>query len=277
MKSTQSIRPRAPQGYLMLLAIVFGAVFLTVLGALSSYVLTENRSQSSTTGRSKALAIAEAGLEYYRWHLAHFPTDLKNGTGGSGPYVMPYYDPEGGQTGTFTLGITGNTSCGQITSVDITSTGTPNDGSNVSRTLYAKYAQPTVAQYSYVLNSSDWASSERIINGPYHTNGGVRLDGTANSSVTSSLSTWTCTSSFGCGQSIVKPGVFGTGPNQQLWSYPTPQVDFAAIASDFPTIKTVAQAVSNHALYFPRISSGSTGVNAGKGYHLIFNSNGTVT
>src|SRR6266481_7904362 len=115
-------------GYLMLLAIVFGAVFLTVLGALSSYVLTENHSQSSTTGRSKGLAIAESGLEYYRWHLAHFPTDLQNGTGHAGPYVIPYNDPEGGQTGTVTLGITGNQSCNQITSIDINSTGAPNDG-----------------------------------------------------------------------------------------------------------------------------------------------------
>lgn len=260
----------------MLMALVFGTVFLTVLGALSGYVLTENHSQSSTTGRSKALAMAEAGLEYYRWHLAHFPTDLQNGTGAAGPYTIPYNDPEGGPAGTITLGITGHQSCGQITSIDINSTGTPNDGSNASRTLYARYAQPTVAQYSYVLNSSDWASSERVINGPYHTNGGVQLDGAANSSVSSSLLTWSCTSSFGCSPTATKPGVFGTGTHPELWSYPTPQVDFGAIAADFTSLKTLAQA-GGGALYLPRISSGASGVNAGKGYHLIFNSNGTVT
>ncbi|KND50045.1 MAG: hypothetical protein AB203_03590 [Parcubacteria bacterium C7867-008] len=277
MKRTTSYLHGHPRGgYLMLLALVFGSIFLTVLGSLSSFVLTENHAQSASTGRSKALAMAEAGLEYYRWHLAHFPTDLQNGTGAPGPYSLPFTDPEGGTTGTITLGIAGHMSCGQIRSIDITSTGSPNDGSNVSRTVYAKYAQPTVAEYSYVLNSSDWASDERIINGPYHTNGGVRLDGVANSSVSSSLSTWSCTASFGCSPSVVKPGVFGTGPHPEYWSYPTPQVDFAAIAADFTSLKTLALA-GGGALYFPRTSTGTTGVNAGKGYHLVFNSGGTVT
>lgn len=260
----------------MLLAIVFGAIFLTVLGALSSFVLTENHSQSASTGRAKALAIAEAGLEYYRWHLAHFPTDLQNGTGHAGPYVVDYYDPEGGQTGTFTLGITGNQSCGQITSIDISSTGAPSDGSNVTRSLYARYAQPTVAQYSYILNDSVWAGDDRVINGPYHSNGGIRMDGTGNAPVTSSLSSWSCTSSFGCSTTQTKPGVFGTGPNQNLWSYPTPQVDFSGISADFSALKTKATASG---IYLARYSTGTntTSANYWKGYHLTFNANGTVT
>ncbi|HEV7121483.1 MAG TPA: hypothetical protein VGN56_01500, partial [Candidatus Paceibacterota bacterium] len=267
-------------GYLMLLAIVFGTVFLTVLGALSSYVLTENHSQSAATGRSKALAMAEAGLEYYRWHLAHFPTDLQNGTGHAGPYTYAYNDPEGGSVGTVTLGITGNQSCGQITSIDINSTGTPNDGTNVSRTLYARYAQPTVAQYSYILNDSVWAGSDRVINGPYHSNGGIRMDGTANAPVTSSVSSWSCTSSFGCSPTKSVNGVFGTGPNQNLWSYPTPQLDFSGIAADFSSLKTKAQAASpNGGIYLARVSTGTNTTNANywKGYHLTFNANGTVT
>jgi hypothetical protein len=266
----------ARKGYLMLLAIVFGAIFLTVLGALSSFVLTENRSQNSTTGRSKALDMAEAGLEYYRWHLAHFPSDLQNGTGQPGPYSIPYNDPEGGQVGTITLGITGNQSCGQITSIDITSTGAPNDGSNASRTLYAKYALPTVSLYSYILNDSVWAGSDRVINGPYHSNGGIRMDGTANAPVTSSVSTWSCTSSFGCGVTTSQPGVFGAGPNQNLWSWPTPQVDFAGIAANFNGLKTKAQASG---IYLPRYSTGTnqSSTNYWKGYHLTFNSNSTVT
>lgn len=274
-------------GYLLLMAIVFGAIFLTVLGALSSYVLVENHSQSAATGRSKALAMAESGLEYYRWHLAHFPTDLQNGTGAAGPYTIPYNDPEGGQVGTVTLGVTGNQSCGQITSIDITSTGAPNDGTNVSRTLYAKYAQPTVAQYSYILNDSVWAGSDRVINGPYHANGGIRMDGTANAPVTSSLATWTCTSSFGCDgtgsnppANKVEPGVFGAGPNQNLWAVSTPQVDFTAIAANFSALKTKAQAAApNGGIYLPRVSTGTntTSANYWKGYHLTFNANGTVT
>jgi hypothetical protein len=270
------IYKKIPRGYLVLLALVFGTIFVTVLGALASSVLSHNRSVFNTTARSEGVTIAEAGLEYYRWHLAHLPNDLQNGTGQPGPYSIPYQDPEGSQAGTIALGITGNKSCNTLTSIDITSKGTPTDMPAASATLIARYAKPTVALYSYVLNSSDWADSGRTINGPYHTNVGVRMDGTANSSVTSSLSTWNCSASFGCSPTVSKPGVWGTGPNQTLWSFPTPQVDFTAIAADFTTLKTTAQNTTG-ALYFPRVSTGTTGVSAGKGYHLIFNANGTVT
>ncbi len=61
-----------------------------------------------------------------------------------GPYVVNYDDPEGGVAGTYTLAIDPNTSCGELTSIDINSTGQPT-GSNVSRTLTVRYTQPTVA------------------------------------------------------------------------------------------------------------------------------------
>jgi hypothetical protein len=256
----------------MLLAIVFGSIFLTVLFALSSYVLIENKLQTSETSKTKALAIAEAGIEYYKWHLAHFPNDLQNGTGAAGPYTITYNDPEGGQAGTIVLKITGNNSCGISTSIDLESKGTP-QGSTKSATVYARYARPTVAQYSYVINSSVWAGADRVINGPYHSNGGIRMDGTANAPVTSSLATWSCTSSYGCSPTATKNGVFGAGPNQSLWSYPTPQVDFAAIAADFSSLKTTATA---QGLFFPRYSNGNGGVSYYKGYHLKFKSDGTV-
>ncbi len=259
----------------MLTTIVFGAVFLSVLGALSSFVLTENRAQLNATAGSRGLAIAEAGLEYYRWFLAHNPNDLQNGTGHAGPYTIPYDDPEGGQTGTITLDITGNTSCGQTTSIDIRSTGTPAEKVTADRTVVARYARPTVARFSYVLNSTVWAGDDRVISGPYHSNGGIRMDGTANAPVTSSLSSWLCTSSFGCSPSQTKTGVWGAGPNQSLWEYPVPQVDFAGIAADFTNLKTAATATG---LYFPRYSSGTIGQsNYWRGYHFIFNGNGTVT
>lgn len=271
------------RGSIMLLALVFGAIFFTVFTALSGYVLSGNNFEIQKRAQSEAVAIAEAGLEYYRWHLAHFPNDLQDGTGHPGPYTITYKDPTGGDVGTYTLNINGNKSCGQITSIDIDSTGVPADDTNVSETLVARYARPTVARYSYVINGSVWAGPDRIINGPYHSNGGVRMDGTANAPVTSSLSSWTCTSSFGCTPNKTEPGVFGSGNNQNLWKYPTPQVDFKAIESNFSSLKTIAK---KQGLYFSRYSSGTGGwswwwggnsSSYYRGYYLIFNGDGTVT
>ncbi len=265
----------APRGYLMLLGIVFGAIFLAVFGGLSSFVLSQNSAQSRATGDAKAFSIAEAGLEYYHWFLAHNPGDITHGTGGPGPYIIPYADPEGASAGEIELEIVGNTSCGQTTSIDIRSTGKPNDGSGAEETIVGRYAQPTVATFSYILNDSVWAGEDRIINGPYHSNGGIRMDGTANAEVTSSLSNWLCTSSFGCSPNQTKDGVWGAGPNQHLWSYPVPQVDFSGIAADFSSLKTLAQA---EGIYFPRFSTGNSNGSAyWRGYHLVFNANGTVT
>jgi hypothetical protein len=67
--------------------------------------------------------------------------------------------------------------------------------------------------------------------------------------------------------------VWGAGPNQTLWSYPKPQVDFSAITADFSSLKTTAQA---QGIYFARYSNGNGGVSFYKGYHLKFKSDGTV-
>jgi len=260
---------------MMLLGIVFSAVFLTILGGLSSFILTENRLQDLKRAQSEALAVAEGGLEYYRWYLAHNPGDLTHGTGEAGPYDIEIPDPEGGIAGTASLSIGGNVSCGITTSIDIASTGTSARDASASRTVVGRYALPTVAQFSYVLNSSVWAGGDRIINGPYHSNGGVRMDGTANAPVTSSQATWNCTTGFGCnpGQPTA-PGVVGNGPNQDLWNYPVPQVNFEAIAADFSDLQTLAE---TEGIFLGRYSSGNGGVAYHKGYHLIFNGDGTVT
>jgi len=263
------------RGTITLLVLVFGGIFFTVLVALSGYVLSQNRSEDAAQARAAAFSVAEAGLEYYRWRLGHFPGDLTNGTGGPGPYLVAIPAPEGGTAGTASLTLTANTSCGQTTSIDIRSTGTVSSDPSQPQTLTARYARLSVASYSYIVNASVFAGADRIINGPYHSNGGVRMDGATNAPVTSSLSSWTCTSSFGCSPNATKPGVFGSGTNQNLWNYPTPQVDFPGISANFSSLKTTAQ---SSGIYLPRYSSGSSGSSAyHKGYHLIFNAGGTIT
>jgi len=262
-------------GSIMLLSLVFGAIFLTVFSGLSGFVLSENNFEIEKQGQSQALSIAEAGVEYYRWHLAHFPTDLENGTGVSGPYTMDYIDPAGDIAGTYSLDITGNKSCGEITSIDIKSTGIPTDSPNISKTIVARYAQPTVAKYDFISNAGVWMGPSDIMHGPYHSNAGIRMDSTPNAPVTSSLSTWTCTASFGCSPNKVVDGVFGDGGNKNFWKYPTPQVDFGAISANFLSLKSVAE---SQGIYLPRYSKGkSNNINYYSGYHLIFNTNGTVT
>lgn len=141
------------RGSILLLVLVFGSIFFIILGALVQLVVIENRAQDALIGRAQSFSIAEAGLEYYAWFLAHFPDDLTNGTGNPGPHTLSYTDPTtGGALGTYTLSFEGASACGDTQLVDITSTGTSAAYPNSLTTLVARFAAPTVAQYKQIVN-----------------------------------------------------------------------------------------------------------------------------
>ncbi|MBC8465119.1 MAG: hypothetical protein H8D63_01995 [Parcubacteria group bacterium] len=257
------------RGYMVITVLVFGAVFVTLMLGLSGFVLVQQRATEKKEQGEQALQIAEAGLEYYRWYLSHFENDVTDGTGESGPYEHTYSDPEGGVIGAFSLNITGNISCGEITSIDIYSTGWVDEDPDNSRTVYGKYTRPSVAEYAYILNDNVWAGGDRQIYGQYHANGGIRMDGTNHSMVTSALEEWTCTSGFDCVPSRTESGVFGDG-NDTLWAFPVEPVDFTGISLDLAHMKDRAQ--HGGGLYFPKVSNWRNR----EGYQVIFRSNGTV-
>lgn len=254
------------RGYFALLTLIFAAVFLTLITALTGYIFVEKRVEAAKENRHKALQMAEAGLEYYRWHLAHWPNDFKDGTSGPGPYVHSVNDPEGGLMGYFSLDISGGSFCGQTNTVDITSTAWTTADPTYQRVLFARYTRPSVASYSTITNSNVWVGNDRVITGPYHSNGGIRMDGTHNADVTSGVATWSCTSSFGCSPTQTKNGVFGSGGPSSLWAFPKPTVDFGGITIDLAELK--GYATSSGRYFAP---SGNYG------YRAVFNADGTVT
>lgn len=253
-------------GYLLVLVLVFGAIFFIIVTAFSGFVISQKKVQTIKYNGARALSIAEAGLNYYRWYLAHNPDDITNGTGLPGPYVHTYADPEGSYIGEFSLDISSIERCGDIMSVDITSTGHTYADPDTEKIVYGRYARPTVAEYAYIINSNVWAGSDRTIIGPYHSNGGIRMDGTNNSTVTSGQETWTCTSSYGCGSSQTVDGVFGTGANSSLWTFPSVPIDFTGLTFDLAAMEASALASGR---YF--------GDSGAFGYRVRFNSNDTFT
>jgi hypothetical protein len=255
----------------MILVLVFGAVFFTIISSFTVFIVTQSRLISQRVELETAGQIAEAGLNYYKWYLAHYPNDVTNGTGLPGPYVGVYNDPEGGAIGEYSLTIASTTYCGDVASIRVTSVGNTYKMPNVKRTMTARYTKPTVADYAFILNSNVWAGPDRIVNGPYHSNGGIRFDGTNNGSVTSGQTTWSCDSSYGCSPTGNRNGVFTTtgNPNTALFNYPASNIDFAGITVDLSQMKTRAQ--NNGGLYI----APSGGTNAG--YRITFNSDNTVT
>ncbi|MBU4480010.1 hypothetical protein KKG48_01015 [Patescibacteria group bacterium] len=231
------------KGSMVLFALVFSGIFIMIFYSLAGFIFVQNKLSFSKENRGVAMQISEAGLDYYKWFLSHYPEDFQDGTGVAGPYEHEYLDPEGGAIGKFSLDIGGNTSCGEVYSVDIESTGWTYKNPDSKRVVYGKYARPSVAEYSYIINSDVWAGADRNIKGRYHSNGGIRMDGVNQSTVSSSVSEWTCTSSFGCSPATTVDGVFGSGPGFVLWEFPVVPIDFNNITLDLVNMKNIAQTI----------------------------------
>lgn len=271
MKNPQ-LSIRDSRGITVLLVLGFVGVFMIILGTVSSYVLTQGKYGRAIYAREVALHVAESGLEYYRWFLNKNPSIMTAGVGLVSPYTHTVSDPEGGTLGSATVTATTNSQCGVVQWADLLSSGTANANPLYPRRLSARYMRPSVAEYSYVVNTNVWAGANRTIRGPYHSNGGVRMDATHNSDVTSSVSTWNCDGNYGCSPTQSSaPGVVGSGSNPTLWTYPVSSVNFSQIAVDFTDLRTKAQ--TQGGIYYPA-ASGS--VNS-RGYRLVFNPAGTVT
>ncbi|MFZ2886438.1 MAG: hypothetical protein WA021_01315 [Minisyncoccia bacterium] len=275
------------RGVTVMLVLAFMGIFLFLLGTILSYTLMQGRYGRAIYAREQALNIAEAGLEYYRWFLAHNPSIMTNGVGLVSPFTHIVEDPEADRIGEATVTATANLACGQVQWVDMTSVGRADISTIYPRTLAARYMRPSVAEYSALLNANVWAGSDRIISGPYFSNGGIRMDGIHNSTVQSSQATWSCDSSFGCSPTQSQNGVFGSGSSPALWAY-APNVasfNFAGIATNFSTMRTYANSsgilLDTDRVRVNGVQQGGTHTSVGgsdqRGYRVVINSNNTIT
>jgi len=249
-------------GQLLVLVLVLGSVFLIIISSFISSVIAQSQVVEFRFQQQQAGDIAEAGLNYYKWYLAHNSGDI------SGGGVYEYTDPESGRIGEYELDVTGNSYCGQISSIEVESTGRTDANPDAVAIISAKYKQPTVAEYSFITNSATWYGDSRVITGPVHSNQGVKMDGFHNSIVGSGQSTWTCTSSFGCTPTLSNaPGVHTNSGNATpgLFQSGVDPIDFLGLTIDLAQMRTSAQA---DGVYY--------GPTSGSGYRAIFQSDGTV-
>lgn len=243
------------------LLIVTGAFIFVIFALLLTLSLQLDFSHRQVASE-QSLNIAEAGVNYYRWHLAHAPEDFQDGAGLPGPYEHDYFDPQGAKIGKFSLEIIPPSD--GSTTVTIKSTGFTDRYPNLTRTIEAQYGKPSFSQFAFLSNASSWYGSGITVHGKIHSNNGIRMDGTNTSTVTSAKETYMCGSETGCHPPTHKPGVWGSGGDQGLWQFPVPAIDFDTISFDFAQMKQAAQ---DNGFYL--------GPSGSLGYHIIFADNGT--
>lgn len=251
------------KGSLMIQAIVFGSIAVVMIGALISWAGVNIKSGRVATSREQALQIAEAGIDYYRWHLAHAPTDFQDGTGVAGPYVHDFLDKDGVKVGEYSLEIIPPPV--GFTIVTIRSTGTIVADPTVSRTIETRLAIPSLARYAIASNNDIRFGEGTEVFGPIHSNGGIRFDGIAHNLVTSSRTSYddpdhSGAVEFGVHTHVNPPP--GNGVNDTFRAaeappsavpartdvfvagrqFPVPAIDFLGFTTDLAQIKTDAQA-----------------------------------
>lgn len=274
----------AKAGFLMVLVVVISSLFLAMAGGLASLGVYQQKLYLQQSAKQEALHIAEAGINYYRWHLEHDQDDYYDGTGSDpggggapyGPYDHTYTDPNTTQTGVYRLEITPPAT--GTTNVMIKATGWLNAYPNIKRSIEVRYGLQSLAYYSFLTNTDAWFGPNEEVRGELHSNGGVRMDGSNDSEITSSRSTYVCGTSHGCTEAnCASPcwwsttstpgcncqGVWGAGAGSALWQYPVTTVDFNNISADINKLKGLAT------------SSGVYLDSYNKGYRIVFKSDGT--
>ncbi|MCK5459586.1 hypothetical protein KAI52_00550 [Candidatus Parcubacteria bacterium] len=271
-------------GTMLIALILIVAVFIAMAGGLANLGVYRNRLYRMQNAEIQAMHIAEAGVNYYRWHLAHEQEDFFDGTGvdpdailPNGPYEHPYISPSGELTGNFSLEITPPPEGSTIATIK--STGWTDDYPNLKRTVEVRYGIPSLAHYSFLTNTDVWFGDSETVSGELHSNGGIRMDGSNDSLVSSARSIYICSSDHECdigncsspcswiGGQCECPGIWGSGINSPLWSFPVPTVDFNVITMDIAQIKADAQ---SDGIYLASSGGGKNG------YHIIFQADGTI-
>ncbi len=254
------------QGTMLMIALIFTLLFTVTSVTLSSMVASQHKLGLKRIDEAGAMAAAEAGINYYRWHLAHAPTDYQDGTGEAGPYVHAYKDNLGNTIGYFSLEITPPSACSN--NVIIESTGWLSNDPQTTKKIKVKYGKASLAKFAFLTNSNVWFGDNEILHGPLHSNGGIRMDGYNNSKTTSAKQTYICGPEHGCWYET-KPGIWGDGGDKNLWEFPVSNVDFNAVTVDLANLKAAAQANS--------CGNGQDCLfeENGLGYHLVFKADGS--
>ncbi|OGY16554.1 MAG: hypothetical protein A2785_03105 [Candidatus Chisholmbacteria bacterium RIFCSPHIGHO2_01_FULL_49_18] len=251
-------------GSVLISLLITAATFSIIVYSLLAVIATQFDFSFRQVAHDQSLNIAEAGVNYYRWHLLQAPADFQDGTGTSGPYIHDYRDPQGTLIGKYSLEIIPPDQGSSV--LTIKSTGWTTDFPTVKRTVVVRLGQSSYASYAFLNNASLWFGTGITVNGKIHGNNGIRQDGVNASTVTSAVSTYTCGSETGCNPPQTKPAVWGIGEDQSLWEFPVPAVDFDTLSFDFVQMRNQAQA---NGVYY--------GVSGDYGYNVVFNANATVS
>jgi hypothetical protein len=222
MNSCYNFENKKEKGSIIILVLVFGAIFSILLSGLVGFITLQHRQSLQKVAWENSLHIAEAGVNYFKWKINKVDEiteqDVQDGetwccgsdpySSGNcewcGPYTHDFKNTDGNIVGQFEISIKPKQICGKFLALSIKSNGYTLKFPDINRNIQVKLASTSIADYAYILNENTWAEAGRDIFGKYKCNQGIRMDATHNSLVESSKGDsteeegWICASSFGC-------------------------------------------------------------------------------
>lgn len=282
----ESVKNKNRKGSALAYALVMMAVVSIILVSLLQYISSQLRFSFSRGEREQAFQIAESGVYFYRWYLAHQVSGKtaqqikefwQNGNpyGVGAPYEEEFFDPEGGAIGRYEIQVQAPDPYSTI--VMVKSTGWTYKEPNIKRVVQARFRRPSWSEFAVAANDVMRFGSGTQVYGKIHSNGGIRFDGAAHNIVSSSKDRYddpdhSGNNEFGVHTHIspVDPLPPAATPQrtdvfQAGRQFPMPTIDFNGILSDLNNMKTESK-IAGHGLYFDE---------TGGGRRIILKPNGT--
>lgn len=249
-KTTRNKKRRNSQaGFIAAYALVTAAVVTTLLTGLLVFVSVAQRQGSDEISRQQALQLAESGVYFYKWYLAH-NLDGKNaqqirdfwnsGTvyGASSSYEVEVNDNEGNAIGKYSLDVTVPSIDSTIATVE--STGWAYRHPEIKRAVKVRFRRAAWSEFSVLANDAMRFGEGTTVQGPIHSNGGIRFDGVANNQVSSSVVSYVDPDTGN-----IRPGVWTSQSDEDDVflagkKFPVPAIDFNGVTTDLALIKSEA-------------------------------------
>jgi len=164
------------KGIILSSVLVFTMIAIPLIIALTAWFGTTLKSVRTLVQKEQSFHIAEAGIDFYKWHLDKDPDFLI----GEDPLIQDFYDKEGNLVGNFSINVYKESDI-----LVVESTGNINNQSNSDRTIRVKFSRPSFLEYAFISDSPSYFREGTEVFGRVHSNGGIRFDGFAHNLISS--------------------------------------------------------------------------------------------
>lgn len=270
---------RRMKGTAIAYALAIMTVVMILLTSILNFIASQLQYSFKQNDREQALQIAEAGIHFYKWYLAHqldgrTASQVNAFWANTSPYPLgvnaPYVDSFA--NGEYSIVVEKPDPSKTIVNIESTGWTTANPG--LTRKIKVRLRKPSWSEDAVMSNEAVRFGVGTEVFGPIHSNNGIRFDGLAHNLVTSSMDEYNDpdhndnNKEFGVHTHVNAPPATGMNnsfrPAEALPNavpnrtdifeagreFPVAPVDFNGVLGDLSLMKSEAIAGTGGSLYF---------------------------